>query len=102
MILRKSGRIARNMQFSYKLNEIEIVNTLTYLGMVFTTGGAFNDTFDALSGQALKSIYTLKTYLSFTQLKVSHYCELFDKLIISEVWGSLKRRHTRDHSCSML
>jgi len=90
------------MQFSYKLNEIEIVNTLTYLGMFFTTGWAFNDTFDALSGQALNSIYKLKTYLSFTQLKVSHYCELFDMLILSEVWGSLKRKHTRDHSCSML
>ena len=43
----------------------------------------------------------------FTQLKVSHYCELLDKLVPpvlyygSEVWGSLKRKHTRDHSCSM-
>jgi len=96
MIFRKGGRIARNMQFSCKINEIGIVNNCSYLCIVFTTGGALNDTVDALSGHALNSIYKPETYLrNFTQLKVSHYCEVFDKFILpvlcdgSEVWGHL-------------
>ena len=82
-VFRKGGRMARNMQFSYKLNEIEIVIKFTYLSIVFTTGGALNGTFDALSEQALTSLYKLERYLrNFTQLKVIHYCELFDKLVL--------------------
>lgn len=38
-------------------DEIEIIKLFTYLGIVFTTGGYFVQTYEALSGQALKEIF---------------------------------------------
>ena len=64
------------------------------MGIVFTTGGSFSETHEALAGQALKAIYKLKSYVyKFSDIKVSHMLDLFDKLILpilnygSEVWG---------------
>ena len=66
----------------------------TYLGIVFSSGGSFSETFKTLSGQSLKAIYKLQSYLyKFTDISVVHKLELFDKLILpilnygSEVWG---------------
>ena len=40
---------------------------------VFSRGGSFSETHDALSGQALKAIYKLKSYVNkLTVLSVSH------------------------------
>ena len=65
----------------------------TYLGVVFTTGGSFPETHDALAGQALKAIFKLKSLVNkFTDFVVSHMLGLFDKLILpilnysGEVW----------------
>ena len=59
--------------------------------------GHFSETHDALSGQAPKAIYKLKSYVNkFTDLSVSHMLDLFDKLILpilnygSKVWGFSK------------
>ena len=52
MIFRKGGRINRNIRFIYKGHVLEIVSKFTYLGIVFTTGGSFNTTFEMLAGQA--------------------------------------------------
>jgi hypothetical protein len=94
MFFRKGGRIARNTRLFYNGLEIEIVNKFTYLGIVFTSGGSFEQTFEALSGQALKSMFKMKLYLQkFTNLEVKHRLDLFDKLIKPilnygcEVWG---------------
>ena len=97
MIFRKGGANKKNLSFTYSGVVIEIVKEFTYLGVVFTTGGSFSETHDALSGQALKAIYKLKSYVNkFTDLSVSHMLDLFDKLILpilnygSEVWGLSK------------
>ena len=94
MIFRKGGRLRRNLTFLYKGQELEIVDKFTYLGIVFTPGGSFTNTFDTLSGQAMKAIYKLRQCLSkFPTLSVKHRLEIFDKLIYpvlsygSEVWG---------------
>ena len=93
-IFRKGGRPNRNNNFTFKGETIEILDKFNYLGIVFTTGGSFNETHNALSGQALKAIYKLKSYLlKFTNISVKHMLDLFDKLILpilnygSEVWG---------------
>ena len=87
----------KNLSFTCSGVVIEIVKKFTYLGVVFTTGGSFSETHDAISGQALKAIYKLKSYVNkFTDLSVSHMLDLFDKLILpilnygSEVWGFSK------------
>ena len=55
----------------------------THLGVVFTTGGSFHATQEALSGQALKAIFKLKVYINkFTNISISHMLALFDKLIL--------------------
>ena len=60
MIFRKEGTLRRNLNFEYNGENIEIVKKITYLGIVFTTGSAFSETHEALSGQTLKAIFKLK------------------------------------------
>ena len=67
------------------------------IGIVFTTGVSFKQTFVSLHGQALKSVYKLKSVLNkFPCITVSHKLDLFDKFITpilgfcSEVWGYLE------------
>ena len=51
-----------------------------YLDVFFTTGGSFNATYDSLHGQALKSLFKLKSYLiRFPNMTVIH--KLIDKHI---------------------
>ena len=94
MIFRKGGGVRKNVSFTYKKEKLEIVNNFKYLGMVFTVGGSFNTTYEALHGQALKAIFRLKGYMvKFPNMSLSHTLDLFDKLIEpilcygSEVWG---------------
>ena len=46
----------RNLSFTYSGAVMKIVKKFTYSGVVFTIGGSFSETHDALSGQALKAI----------------------------------------------
>ena len=97
MVFRKGSTLQRNLKFEYKGKNIEIVKTITYLDVVFTTGGSFMETHETLSDQALKAIFKLKSYVNkFTDFSVSHMFGLFDKLILpiltygSEVSGFSK------------
>jgi len=78
----------------YKEKILEIVSTFTYLGIVFTTGGSFNISFEMLAGQALTAIFKFRSnFLKFPGIAIQHKFDLFDKLILpilycgSEVWG---------------
>ena len=64
MIFQKGGTNRRNVKFDYNGVNIDIVNKFTYLGVVFTTGGSFSETHDALAGQALKAIFKLKSLVN--------------------------------------
>jgi hypothetical protein len=99
MVFKKGGRNQQNLRFLYGNTEIEIVNKFTYLGIVFTVGGSFSKTFEALSGQALKAIFKLNSYMqNFPNISVSHTLDLFDKLITPilsygcEVWGFMEAK----------
>ena len=94
MVFRRGGFLSQNLKFYYNETEIAIVNTFSYLGIVFSTGGSFSACQKTLSGQSLKAIYKLNSYLySFTNISIRHRLELFDKLVTpimnygSEVWG---------------
>ena len=105
MVFRKGGVLPRNLEFYYGGNQIEIVKSFKYLGIIFTAGGSFSETQNTLSGQAQKAIFKLNKYLyKFTFIPPKHKLELFDKLITPilnygcEVWGfiqgnSLERVH---------
>ena len=94
MVFRKGGRLSNKLRFLYQNSDIEIVSKFKYLGIVFTSGGSFSEADKTLSGQSLKAIFKLNSYLNkFTELSPKHILELFDKLITpilnysSEVWG---------------
>ena len=107
MIFKKGGQNRKHLKFTYQVNELEIVNKFTYLGVIFTKGASFSATYDSFSGQALKALFKLKSNLvKFTNISVSHSLELFDKLIEPilnygcEVWGlnnsiQIERIHLR-------
>lgn len=107
MVFRKAGPIARDLQFLYDNTNIEIVTSFTYLGIVFTPGGSFNEAQHTLAGQAQKAIFKLNKYLyKFTAITVKHKLDLFDKLVSpilnysAEVWGfipalNIERVHTQ-------
>ena len=94
MIFRKAGNIRRNIRFTYKNEILEIVNNFKYLGIIFTTGGSFKSTYEALHGQALKAMFKLKSYIvKFPNMSIIHQLNLFDKLVEPvlsygcEIWG---------------
>ena len=94
MVFRRGGILPRDLKFYYNNIELSIVSTLSYLGIVFSTGGSFSECHKTLAGQALKAIFKLNRYLyNFTNITPRHRLELFDKLVTpilnygSEVWG---------------
>ena len=97
MVFRKGGILPRDMRFFYNNQEIEIVKSFSYLGIVFTPGGSFSNAQTTLAGQAQKAVFKLNNYLySFADLAPRHVLDLFDKLVspilsyCSEVWGFCK------------
>ena len=49
LIFRKGGNLPRNLSFSFQGSNIKIVNKFVYLGIIFFTGGSFNETYKTLS-----------------------------------------------------
>ena len=97
MVFRKSGRLTALTTFYYNNEELEKVGKFTYLCIVYSTGGSFSDSQNALSGQALKAIFQINKYLyKFTNISVRHRLDLFEKLIspilnyASQVWGFIQ------------
>ena len=105
IIFRKGRRLPQNVRFTYKKEEIEIVNTFKYLGVLFSAGSSYVEHDKMLAGQSLKAIFKMNKYLyKFTDLSPRHIFSLFDKLITpilnygSEVTGfhkDVERTHLR-------
>ena len=82
MIFRKGGILPRNLKFYYNDEELEIVNTFSYLGIIFSPGSSFSNTQITLAGQAQKTIFKLNTYLyKFTNISPKHTLELLNKSV---------------------
>lgn len=97
MVSRKGGILPRDLKFYYNNQEIEIVRSFSYLGIVFTPGGSFSTAQTTLSGQTQKAVFKLSSYLyGFSDISPRHVLDLFDKLVSpilnygSEVWGFCK------------
>ena len=105
MMFVKGGILPRNLRFFYNNQEIEIVRSFSYLGIVFTPGGSFSNAQTTLAGQAQKAVFKLNSYLyKFADLTPRHVLDLFDKLVTpiicycSEVWVFAKL--TRLNECT--
>ena len=77
VVFRKGGNLGQNDKWFYGGSEIEIVNSFTYLGVVFSSGGSF--------------VPNTKTLKVDTPINIAF--NLFDSLVASilsygcEVWG---------------
>ena len=94
IVFRKGNQLPRNLKFYYNGKELSIVESFSYLGVVFTSGGSFSSAQSTLAGQAQKAIFRLNSYLyKFTDISPYHKLELFDRLVSpilnysAEVWG---------------
>ena len=64
MVFKKRIRLSNNLKFYYNNLEIESVNKVTYLGIVFSIGGSFSHAQLTLSGQTLKGICKMNKQLN--------------------------------------
>ena len=79
IVFQKGGQLPRNLKFYYDVLELSIVETFSYLGVVFTPGRSFSLAQSTLSGRAQKAIFRLNSYLyKFTEISPYHKLELFD------------------------
>ena len=73
MVVRKSGLLSMNLLFEYNGETVEIVSAFSYLGIVLTAGGSFNQTQITLAGQSRKAIYKIMKYLyNLTNISITH------------------------------
>ena len=89
----KRGGLLNNVSWSYKGDNIEVVNDFNSLGTVFNYTGTFALNQETLVGKGLKALnillYNTKKYC----LKPKVMCQLFDAFVgsvlsfSSEIWG---------------
>ena len=100
VVFRKGGNLGQNDKWFYGGSEIEIVNSFTYLGVVFSSGGSFVPNTKTLSGKALKSMHQLLQLLREVDTPINIAFNLFDSLVASilsygcEVWGFMNAECT--------
>ena len=85
VVFRKGGNLGRNDKWFYAGEEVEVVNSFAYLGIVFSCGGFFIPSTKTLS-QLLQLLHEVDTPINIA-------LNLFDSLVASvlnydcEVWG---------------
>ena len=87
--------LGQNDKWFYAENELEIVNSFAYSGVVFSSGGSFIPNTKTLSGKALKSMHKLLQLLCEVETLINRCIalNLFDSLVAfvfnygCEVWG---------------
>ena len=93
IVFRKRGGLRNNESWTYKGDNLEVVDNFNYLGTVFNYTGNFALNQETLVGKGLKALncllYNTKKYC----LKPKVLCQLFDAFVgyilsfSSEVWG---------------
>ena len=83
------------MYWYYVGQEIEIVNSLNYLGVIFSSGGPFIQDTKHLADKSVKAMHSLFDITRDLDTPVNIMLKLFDSLIVSilnygcESWGFL-------------
>ena len=93
VVLRKGGILNRNEKWTHSGEEIEIVNSFNYLGIVLTSGGAFVKATNTLAGKALEAMNSLLSITRPMKIPTKIMFNLFDSFVVSilnygcEIWG---------------
>ena len=96
MIHRKGGVLDKLDKWFYAGNEIEIVNSFNYLGVVYSRGGSFNNTTKTTADKGLRASMSLFNITKGLEIPVSIMHNLFDTYVLSvlnygcEIWGYIK------------
>ena len=59
MVFQKGGSVSKTLKWTYKGQELQIVNNFNYLGIVMSSAGLFVPATNTLYGKALKAIHSL-------------------------------------------
>lgn len=84
--------------FTYNDNQLDIVDTFNYLGVVFNYTGTFSLNQQHLSRKGLKAMYALLCNVRNIDFTPKTLCQLFDSFVGSilcyccEVWGFSKSK----------
>ena len=87
------GRYSQDCSFTYAGEPIEIVQSFNYLGIVFSSGGSFQQATNTLVGKALRSMCSLYNITKGYEVPPNIMFNLFDSYVASilsyncEVWG---------------
>ena len=86
-------KVRQNHSFKIYGNNIEVVDSYSYLGTLFNYNGSFNKARKHLCDQAQKSLYALYKKIRNISIPVDLQLKLFDSLVspillyASEIWG---------------
>ena len=83
VVFRKGGTLNSQEKWTYADDEIEIVNSFNYLGIVLSSGGAFIKATNTLSGKALRAMNSLLSITKTMQVPINIMLNLFDTFVLS-------------------
>ena len=93
IVFRKRGGLRNNESWTYKGDNLEVVDNFNYLGTVFNYTGNFALNQETLVGKGLKALNSLLYNTKKYCLKPKVLCQLFDAFVCSilsfssQVWG---------------
>ena len=93
VVFRKGGNLSSKEKWTYAGEEIEIVSSFNYLGIVLSSRGAFIKATNTLAGKALKAMNSLLAITRCMKLPINIMFNLFDSFVLSilnyscEIWG---------------
>ena len=93
VVFRKAGHLAHNESCTYNNQDVEIVPTFNYLGIVLFSGGSFIPATKTLADKGLRAMHCSLETIKETQVPIKIMFNLFDSLVASvlsygcEIWG---------------
>ena len=95
-VFRNRGNIHTHEKWFYNNNEIDIVDSFNYLGVIFNYTGSFAKNNDYVVGKALKALSAFMYNCRSVPIRPNLLCQLFDAFVGSvlsysaDVWGFTK------------
>ena len=91
VVFRKEGNLSSKEKWTFAGEEIEIVSSFNYLGIVLSSGGAFIKATNTLAGKALKAMNSLLAITRCMKLPINIMFNLFDSFVLSILNYSCER-----------
>ena len=87
------GKVRRKFEFKLQGKNIELVDTYSYLGLIFKCNGTFNEAKKKLVNQAQKALYSLYKSIRNQAIPLDLQLKMFDAMVEPillygcEIWG---------------